>query len=430
MLSTAARCAGATALFVLVVGLARGQDADPVYEGQKVSKWIDIVQNDPSARKRSLAVEALGKIWILHKHKDAIPNVCRALRVDTSAAVRTQAALVLGGLRNDDKELASKTLIDTLATEKESRVRKEIIAAMSKFPEVCALGVDPLVASLKDSDPSVKIAAAEAIALAGSQVKTMAKSAAPGLVPLLKDPDKAVRMAAVYALGRIQPEGASTIAETMAAMLGTEKDADMKRELIVSLGLLAEKAEVVVKALTVALSDANDDIRRTAARTLGTFGPSAAPAADDLFKVFTTDKQKDIRVDAVRAFGSALGPLGVKARLKDLRPLLDPAKQPDYEVRLALVEEIGALGWEHVGADIVPLAQVAVALGTLATRNWENFDRDATLLLKWGEAHATIGAIRQRQADPQIAVRQAAGIAVRKLEKKPEPKKEPEKKEP
>ena len=60
--------------------------------------------------------------------------------------------------------------------------------------------------------------------------------------------------------------------------------------------------------------------------------------------MLTTDKVKDIRVDAVRAFGSALGPAGVKARLKDLRPQLDPAKQPDFEVRLALVEEIGALG--------------------------------------------------------------------------------------
>ena len=46
------------------------------------------------------------------------------------------------------------------------------------------------------------------------------------------------------------------------------------------------------------------------------------------------------------------------------------------------------------------------------------------------EAHATIAAIRQRQADPQIEVRKAAAAAVRTLEKKPEPKKEPEKKQP
>src|SRR5258708_34462370 len=107
----ATRFAGAFALLALVVGLARAQDeTDPVYEGQKVSKWIDTVQNDSSARKRALAVEALGKIWIVHKHKDAIPNVCRALRVDSSAAVRAQAAQVLAGPRTDDIALGWKTL--------------------------------------------------------------------------------------------------------------------------------------------------------------------------------------------------------------------------------------------------------------------------------------------------------------------------------
>lgn len=407
MPSVAARLAGALAVVALAIGFARGDDTDPVYEGQKVSKWIDTVQNDPSARKRSLAVEALGKIWVAHKHKDAIPNVCRALRVDTSAAVRTQAALVLGGLRPEDKDLGSKTLIDTLGTEKESRVRKEIIAAMSKFPEVCALGVEPLITALKDPEPTVKIAAAEALALAGSQQKTMAKSAAPGLEPLLKDSDKAVRMAAVYALGRIQPEGATTIAETMAAMLGTEKDADMKRELVSSLGLLAEKAPVILKALAATLTDPDDELRRRSARVLGTFGTDAASVADDLYKVLTTDKLKDIRVDAVRAFGSAIGTSGVKSRVKDFLTQFDPAKQPDFEVRLALVEEVGALGYEHLGADLVSTNPAVKAA-----------------------AQEVMGALRLRLSDPQVKVREAAGIAIRKIEKKPEPKKDPEKKDP
>ena len=354
--------------------------------------------------RRALAVDALGKIWIAHKHKEAIPNICRALRVDPSAAVRAQAAIVLAGMRSDDVKYFSKTLIDTLGTEKETRVRKQIILAMVKFPEVCSLGVEPLTAALADKDPTVKIAAAEAIALAGSQEKTMAKSAAPGLVPLLKDKDTAVRMAAVYALGRIQPEGASTLAETMAGMLGTEKDAEMKRELVASIGLLAEKSPAVVRSLAAALFDADEEVRRRSARVLGTFGTAAAAAANDLFKAVTTEKVKDIRVDAVRALGSALGPTGVKARLKDLRPQLDPAKQPEYEVRLALVEEIGALGWEHLGMDLV--------------------SPDPT---RKKEAVATLVALRNRLADPQVNVRETASVVIRKIQKKPQPKKTPDK---
>lgn len=390
------------ALAALAVALppVAAQDADPVFDGQKVSKWIDAVQNDPSARKRALAVEALGKIWVAHKHKEALPNVGRALRVDPSAAVRAQAALVVAGVRADDIKYVSADLVAALGSEKESRVRKEIVGAMLKFPEVCALAVEPLSASLKDRDPAVKVAAAEALALAGPAAKTQAKSAAPALEPLLKDADKGVRKAAVYALGRIQPDGALTLAETMAGMLGAETDADLRRELVVSLGLLAEKPAPVVKALAAALFDADDEVRRAAARVLGTFGPAAAPAADDLFKALATDKVKDIRVDAVRALGSAVGPTGVKARLKDLREHLRPELQPDFEVRLALIDEIAALGWEHLGSDLTAADPAAKAA-----------------------AQEALGALRARQADPQVKVREAATQAVRKIEKRPDPKK-------
>jgi HEAT repeat protein len=232
-------------------------------------------------------------------------------------------------------------------------------------------------------------------------------------VPLLKDNERPVRTAAVYALGRVTPDGASTIAETMSAMLSSEKDAGedkalpIKRELLISIGLLGEKSGAVVRALTTALTDPEDDVRRGAARTLGAFGTASAPAADELLKVVTTDKAKDIRVDAVRAFGSALGPAGVKARLKDLRPLLNPTKQPDYEVRLALVEEIAALGYEYLGSDLTSADKGVKA-----------------------EALETISALRLRLADPQVRVREGAGVAIRKIEKKPEPKKDPEKKDP
>ncbi len=252
----------------------------------------------------------------------------------------------------------------------------------------------------------MRAAAAEALALAGAK----AKAAAADLIPLLKDNERSVRLAAVYALGRIAPDGAATVAETMAAMLGTEKDTatdkalPIKRELIASLGLLGEKSGTVVAALTAALAaKEEDDVRRGAARTLGLFGPAAAPAADALLNVVATDKVKDIRVDAVRAFGSALGAKGVKERLKDLRPLLNPLKEPDFEVRLALIDEIASLGYEHLGADLMSPDKGVKA-----------------------EALETIVALRLRLADPQVKVREAAGIAIRKIEKKPEPKKEPE----
>ncbi|AMV28478.1 putative lyase [Gemmata sp. SH-PL17] len=403
MFVTAVRVVSACALVVLAGSEVSADDKDPVYEGKKFSEWASIAQTGQSVRQRSLAIDALGKIWIMERRTGAIEYVTTVLRSDKSAAVRAQAAIVIAGLREEDmKQYGAPALIDVLKTEKESKVRKEIIAAMVKFPVVCAAGVESLTPSLKDPEPAVRIAAAEALALAGA----MAKSAAPELIPLLKDTTKSVRVAAVYALGRVTPEAGTTVAETMAAMLSAEKDLDIRRELLASIGLLAEKSDPIVKALTVALTDAEDEVRRGAARTLGTFGAAAAPAVEDLFKLATTDKTKDIRVDAVRAFGSALGPTGVKARLKELRPLLDPSKQPDFEVRLALVEEIAALGYDHLGVDLMSPDKGVKA-----------------------EALETIVALRLRLADPQVKVREAAGIAIRKIEKKPEPKKDPEKKQ-
>ncbi len=410
MFAAAVRVVGTCVLVALATGVVRAEE-EPVHNGKTFSQWVSIAQDDKATvRQRSLAVEALGKIWILDPKTRAVEHVAARLRADKSAAVRAQAAIVLATLREKDmQDFGAKPLIDVLKTEPESRVRKEIIAAMAKYPAVCAAGVGSLVPSLKDPEASVRIAAAESLALAGP----MAKSAAADLIPLLKDPERPVRLAAVYTLGRIAPEGGATVAETLAAMLTTEKDTDtdkalpIKRELLASIGLLAEKSEVVVRALTAALADPEDDVRRVTARTLGVFGTASAPAANDLFKLVTTDKTKDIRVDAVRAFGSALGSTGVKARLKDLRPQLDPKTQPDYEVRLALIDEIAALGYEHLGVDLVSLDKGVKA-----------------------EALETISALRLRLADPQVRVREAAGIAIRKIEKKPEPKKDPDKKEP
>lgn len=395
----AARLA-AVCLLAALPNPARADDKEPVYEGKTFTQWVSTVQNDKSARQRALAVEALGKLWIIEPKTDAISHVTATLRTDPSAAVRAQCAIVLAGLREGDMEKhGAKPLIDVLRTEKESRVRKEIIAAMTKYPAVAAAGVESLTVALKDPEPGVRAAAAEALALAGAK----AKSAAGALTELLKDSERPVRIAAVYALGRIEPEAGTTIAESLAAMLATEKETDIRRELLAAIGLLGEKSDAVVTALTGALADKEDDVRRGAARALGTFGTAAAPAVEELFKLLTTDPAKDIRVDAVRAFGSALGPTGVKARLKELRPLLDPKKQPDYEVRLALVEEIAALGYEHLGADLTSTDKAVKA-----------------------EAEETLRALRLRLADPQVKVREGAGIAVRKVEKKPEPKKEPE----
>jgi HEAT repeat protein len=364
-------------LFGFVTAPARSADSDPEYDGKKASAWVDVLRNDNSARKRAMAVTALGRVWAEHQYKDALPSIGRALRLDASPAVRTQAAVVIGQLKAEDARSVASDVVDAIKGEKESRVRREIASAITRFPEIAKTAVSPLTDVLKDSDPGTRAAAAEALGVAGAA----AGGAAPDLLPLLADAEKPVRLAAVVALGRVAPEAPSTVGGPLAKMLAAEKDADLKRELVTSLGLLGDRSEAVVVALAGVLADPDEELRQRTARVLGTFGTAGKPAADALLKVAGNLKEKKgLRVDAVRAFGSALG-AELRGRAKDLIALLD--KDPDFEVRIAIVEEFAALG--HDAKD----------------------DKE------------TIAALRRRMSDPQVKVREAAAQAIDRINKPP-----------
>jgi HEAT repeat protein len=388
----------ACSLFALVlgalVGVARAQE-DPVVDGKKGSEWVDILngKKGESARQKALAVNALMKLWVEKQYIHSLPTIGRALQADGSAAVRIQAAQALGSLRESevDKEgRGAQDLIDAMGSEKDSKVRMHIAKAIARYRLLPKQAVTQLRRALDDPEAATRAAVAEALAQAGKE----GKPAVPELAPLLKDEDKAVRKAAVIALGRVAPEGASAVAETMVKMLAAknkdgkpEHDLDLRIELLTSIQLLGEKTPAVIAGLAGALTDEEDEIRRRATRTLGLFGTAAAPAADALLKVASSDKVKDISVDAVYAFASAVGPETLKARLKDVLALLS---DPDFRVRIAVINDVASLGNEL---------------------------KDDTETLK---------ILRDRLRDPHIKVRETAREAIDRIMKKPEPKKDPD----
>jgi HEAT repeat protein len=370
------RFAGIALLIAGNLSIAR-QDDEPMYDGKKPSVWIDILQNDASARKRALAATALGELRTKHGIKDLHKDLGRSLRVDSSAAVRTQCAIVIAGLKPADVKEIESEIIEALKAEKASRARKELAILMGRYPEIAKRSVAALTGVLKDSDPSARAAAADALAKVG----TDAREAANGLLPLIDDSDKAARQAAIFALGRISPDNPSFAAAALIKQFGNEKDADLRREIVVSLKLIGDRSDTTVNALAGALADPDGEVKAAAVAALGTFGPAAKPAAEPLLKLATQSKEKGLRIDAVRAFGSALGP-DLKDRLKDLIAIMET--DADFEVRLAAVEEIGALG------------------AALAN------DKE------------TLAALRKRKSDQQVKVREAAAAAIRRIEKKPE----------
>lgn len=356
---------------------------DPEFQGKKGSAWVDTLLNDPSARQRTLAASALGALWKdpQSRYKPALAALGRALKSDASPAVRSKALSVVATFAPDDvTDFLANDLVEALDSEKDPRVRKELATTVALFPGVAKKGVTPLSGYLKDADPGTRAAAAEALGRAGP----VAMDCVAQLLPLLKDPDPAVRRAAAFALGRVS-EDDSAAASALARLLADEKDPIVRREAIVSLRLLSDRSGLVVQAVASALTDPDIETRRAAVRTLVRYGTAASPAADALLKAAREDKDKDIRVAAVRAFSVALGP-GLRARIKELYPVLD---DPEAEVRIACIEEIAGLG---------------------------NALKDDA---------ETLGMLRKRLSDPQSKVRQTAAEAIKRIEKEPSP---PEKK--
>ncbi len=369
-------------LLTVICSIAAAQpEPEPMYQGKKAAAWVDTLLSDPSARQRALAATALGKIWGEFKYEPGLEALGRAVRLDTSAAVRVQALTVIAGLEADivkrplgaDKRSLTDDLVVAASTEKDERVRKTLASTIALFPEASKRSVESMTGYLKDADPTTRIAAATSLGRTGSN----AKSALAALLPLLRDADAGVRRAAVFAIARVAPDDVAA-GTALAELLITEKELAVRQELLHSLGLCTERSGIMVQAVSRILSDPDQELRRLAVLTLGRFGPAASTVADEILKIAKTDKSKQLRVEAIRTFSAAVGPEGLKKRLSDLFAIMD--EDPDFEVRLTVVGEIGALGNSLKG------------------------DTE------------TLAALKRRLNDPSARVRTAAADAIKRIE--------------
>ena len=129
--------------------------------------------------------------------------------------------------------------------------RRQAVVALGSFgPDLTKAMIQQVGATLKDSDPTVRHAAALSLGNFGPA----SKAALPDIRAAVKDSSPLVRRAAVFALG--------------------------------NLGAAAKSA---VPELTDALSDANETVRHAAAYALGSVGEEAKAAAEALGKVLLGD---------------------------------------------------------------------------------------------------------------------------------------------
>ncbi len=362
-------------LILAAVALAGppGRADEPTFNDRPLSAWLTMLKEDPTPRKRRAAVVALGEIAAANKSEfvTALSAVGRALQNDASPLVRQQAAAVIGQQKVDDAAVVLSDLTTAVRVEKEPSVRREVAVTLGRFGKLAKQAVPALTDALGDKDDAVKAAAAEALGRVGPEART----AVPELLKLAGAADKPLRLAVTFALGRTDADDKLPVAVALVETLKTATGVESRREAITSLGLLGESQGGVVAALALQLADPDAEHRVLTVGALGKLGPAVRGVEAELLALFRTDPDKGVRRVSIRALCQ-----GLATEAGRLIPALTERLQadPDFEVRVAIAQELGGLG--------------------------EN-------------GKAAIPALRAAQRDPQIRVREAAAGALKQIER-------------
>lgn len=219
---------------------------------EQVLPRLAAVLKDPNPELRRTAAQSLGKI----ARKEAAPALLAALR-DPDAGVRRHAAWALGMIGADalgpDRSPLAPLLFDA-----DAGVREAAALALGLTGDTQA-GIELLLERLREPGTPPDSKRLAAAALGGME----ARPAVPGLTGLLSDRDGRVRRWAVAALGEIADEQA---VKPLGTLLAKDPDPGVRLEAAFRLGKFGGAA--ARPALTAALADANEDVRRVAAAGL------------------------------------------------------------------------------------------------------------------------------------------------------------------
>jgi HEAT repeat protein len=297
-----------------------------------------------STKDEAALVDALGK----------------SLASDMADEVRLKSASLMKELKKEYLRRLAPVVADALKSDKSASVRVAAAVVLGRTEEHAKTVLATMVDALKDADPTVRANVAESLGRIGDE----AKVAIPGLKTLLKDMDASVRLSAVFALGRVGPE-AATAAPELIAVLGSDMDMAVRKEAARAFSLLGLDAKAGVAALAKALrEDKSEEVRQQAAIALGKMRGETRDAVAAMLEAMKTDKDKTVRVFVIHAMGDSLGD-GLRANVKDLADQL--IKEPEADVRLALVQELGLLG--PAAKDALPALQRAATDVQLSVRN-------------------------------------------------------------
>lgn len=240
---------------------------------------------DPAARVREKAVEALGKIGEHERKAGRSPDaaaigLAMALE-DSSERVLRQALQELDDVRPTSPEslgVVVPALIAARMTDSSS-VRDDVIDVLGLIGEMLAEDGkntdtirDALIAGLKDKSTKVRTNAISEL----SDIRAASTETFTALIGALSDSSKSVRARTEDALIELGEDTAATLTPMLADTLANNPSTVTRGHIVDVLGAIGEElvdegnsGEIVIKPLLVALGDSAEDVRRNAADELG-----------------------------------------------------------------------------------------------------------------------------------------------------------------
>ena len=297
---------------------------------------------------------------------------------------RVRSAEMLGAVGAPAKA-AIPTLMKTL-TDADTSLRQASAASLAAMaPD----SIPVLAAALKDPQVNVRLAAVDALGLAGPQ----AAPSIPALVEAWKDGDKNVRLRVGDLLQRF--EGAAAAAAPVVIPSLTEPDRDIRLKACEILGRCGGARAAGVPTLIDILSkDQDKDLRARSAWVLGQIGPEAKNSAAALTEAIK-DKERDVRLSALEAVGK------IGADPKAVAPVaLAAIADPDKEVRIRAAEIYGRSNPFGGGATVELFEDNTNLL--LAQLTQEGGPAEAEAKEKFSGA-ASIKVMPQQRYNPTIA---------------------------
>ena len=383
------------ALFVVARPARAEDDDDPQLRGRRLSEWLQMLREDSSVEHRRAALLATEMIGAA-KSPRVVTGIIGTLRDDADERLREAAAAALGRVA---ERLAARSagepapftagrdaLVASLRTDTSMRVRTAAATALGRLEKADAAGaVSDLATAVGSASAPAPVRAAAADSL--RRIGKAAAGAVPALKQALEDrsADETTRVRATQALGNVGNAAEAALPALSAVLADARSPVELVRAVAETLGRLGPPAAASAPRLGELLTAKSSDteLRRSAVSALDRFGEDAAPALPALRNALQDD-DRFVRTLALHAIGQQSPPAGPEAHAT-VTAVLACLGDRVVEVRVAAAETVAGLGTDVLGPD----------LATARER------------------------LREATRDGQKAVREAAEVALKKLQPAP-----------